>query len=255
MSRQGVSGITFADNPLIAVGMGKSLKNSTAAPLAARDLDAVDTRQVLANHTSALVLPSNAGQEISFTSDSVDDAEVVIIVLGLGVDFIAQQELVTLTGTTPVVSAFEWTRINVIILNGVKVNVGVVKAYNNADVYATIEPGVGRSRTGVYSGPANQAIAVMSAIATMTRAGSNADASSVIYVSYSNIHKVNGSWVNFAPVEGFAFSLQRRGTSVASLDLPIPVVSDGPVDLLFEGEGNAAGISLSIRTTVLLETK
>lgn len=255
MSRQGVSGITFADSPLIAVGMGKSIKNSTAAPLAARDLDAIDTRQVLANHTSELMLPSNAGQAISFASDSVDDNDVIIIVLGLGVDFVAQQELVTLTGTTPVVSAFEWTRINVIILNGVKTNLGIVKAYNGLDTYATIEPGVGRSRTGVYSGPANQAIAVMSAIATMTRAGSNADASSVIYVSYSNIHKINGSWVNFAPVEGFAFSLQRRGTSVASLDLPIPVVSDGPVDLIFEGEGSAAGISLSIRTTVLLETK
>ena len=252
MSRQGHSGVTFKDNPLIAIGAGKSVKNSSATPLASRSVSIADTRQVLASHSATYTVPANTGESLTLVSASASDTAVAVRVSGLDGDFKEHTETVILTGITPVAVPGTWTRVNELTVTSPAAPVGIVQIEGSA-VFAEILPGVNRSRTGIYSAPAGYSMQVLDIVATMVRTQGNADASGIVYISYSLIVDIEDVWTNLAVIEAFSFGLQRRGNSVISLPVLIPVTTNGPIDVIYEGEADAAPAEMSIRTTVLLE--
>jgi len=254
MSRQGFSGITFADNPLIAIGAGKSVRNNSAAPLTFRSVDLVDTKQVLASHSAVYSVPSNAGEPITVTSTSAADVGVTVLVEGLTVDFVPYQEVVTLDGITPVLLSVLMTRINQLTVIGTQEPAGIIKAEDfNLVSYAQVELGVNRSRTGIYSTPVGFTTQLLDITGTMVRSQGNADATGSFSISYSLITNDGNVWANNVKVQAFSFGLQRRGNSVISLPVSIPEASGGPLDIVFEGSASSLNTELSTRATILLE--
>ena len=105
-------------------------------------------------NTAAYTYPASA-VAMSIVSTSASDTAVKILVVGLDADYNAVTETVTLTGTTPVVTATLFFRVNQLDVLPDSVNpVGVITAKNGGVTYGQIAVDTGQSNMSVYTVPA-----------------------------------------------------------------------------------------------------
>lgn len=98
------------------------------------------------------VFPSSA-VTMSVVSDNVADTGISLLISGLDANYTALTEVVTVNGTTPVVTTNSFYRINdAVILAGNAV--GAITISNGGTTYAKILAGTGRDQKAVYTVPA-----------------------------------------------------------------------------------------------------
>lgn len=98
---------------------------------------------------------------MSCVSSSASDT-MSILIQGLDANYAAIDDVVTLTGTTPVSSNIQFFRINtVVILSGN--NVGNISLTNGGTTYAYIEAAHGTEQAIIYTTPARQSLYVFTA--------------------------------------------------------------------------------------------
>lgn len=102
-------------------------------------------------NNAALPFLSGA-QQLSVVSTSTSDTAVTILINGVDADYVGISETVTLTGTTPVVTAKSFFRINDLI-TVVGNAVGDVTASYDSVVYAKIIAGRGKNQAAVFTVP------------------------------------------------------------------------------------------------------
>ena len=111
--------------------------------------------ETLWNDGGNYVFPTSA-VAMSVVSSSASDTMQVLI-SGLDSDYKAVTEIVTLTGTTPVVGTQAFLRINsAVILQGS--NVGGISITNGGTKYAFIEAGLGATQSCIYTVPAGHSL-------------------------------------------------------------------------------------------------
>ena len=105
-------------------------------------------------NTAAYTYPASA-VAMSIVSTSASDTAVQIIVFGLDANYHRISETVTLTGTTPVVTAALFFRVNQLDVLPDSVNpVGVITAKNGGVTYGQIAVDTGQSNMSIYTVPA-----------------------------------------------------------------------------------------------------
>lgn len=116
----------------------------------------VDTAfETIWNDGGAYVFPTSA-VAMSAVSSSASDTMGVLI-SGLDADYNVLTEVVTLTGTTPVVTTGLFLRINsAVILDGS--NVGNISITNGGTTYGYIEADLGATQSCIYSVPAGYSL-------------------------------------------------------------------------------------------------
>ena len=98
---------------------------------------------------------------MSCVSSSASDT-MSILIQGLDANYAAIDDVVTLTGTTPVSTNIQFFRINaVVILSGN--NVGNISLTNGGTTYAYIEAAHGTEQAIIYTTPARQSLYVFTA--------------------------------------------------------------------------------------------
>ena len=97
-------------------------------------------------------LPSE--QNLSIVSSSASDTAVSVLINGVDGNYQIVQEVVALTGTTPVVTTRKFFRINDLITTAGNA-VGDVTASYNATVYAKINATYGKNQAAVFTVPVN----------------------------------------------------------------------------------------------------
>lgn len=90
---------------------------------------------------------------MSVVSSSTSDTAVSVLISGLDINYNEVSQVVTLTGTTPVVTTTLFYRINdVVTVSGNAV--GDISVTNSGTVYARVRAGEGRNQAAIYTVPA-----------------------------------------------------------------------------------------------------
>ena len=98
---------------------------------------------------------------LSCVSTSAADT-MSILIQGLNTDYEVINDVVTLSGTTPVASNIQFYRINsAVILSGT--NAGAISITNNATVHAYIEAELGSDQGLIYTVPADHSLYIFTA--------------------------------------------------------------------------------------------
>ena len=97
---------------------------------------------------------------VDVVSLSNNDTDVSILISGLDSDYNPVEEVVDLTGTTPVTSNTEFFRINdVITVSGnAEGNVNITDTSNSDITYARIREGDGKNQASIYTVPAGHSL-------------------------------------------------------------------------------------------------
>ncbi len=196
--------------------------------------------------------PSNDGELIRLVSDNAADDFKVINVIGLGVDFKIQEEVVFLNGLTPVKTTKLFTRINSLAVGLVPGDspdavgvVGTVLAQNEAGDtnYRCLVPQSQYSPDGVASIPVDKRAEFENLYFAITR-DTNQQA-----IAYCSLYlRFLGSTPFFNP---FKFSASTRGSSISTYDNPAPQSFEGPIDIYITAIGSAANIDVVARFITL----
>ena len=120
----------FGTNPAIGTTFRTAWENNTALPFL------------------------SAEQNLSLVSTSASDTAVAILVVGVNGSYDLTSEVVTLNGTTPVVTTEKFFRINDLVTVAGNA-VGDVTASYDGVVYAKIIAGRGRNQAAVFTVPTN----------------------------------------------------------------------------------------------------
>ena len=90
-----------------------------------------------------------------------------LTIYGLDTDYAIQQETITLTGTTPVVTLNNWARVHEMSYTDGTPNVGTISATRGATVISTMLAGFGRTQQAQYTVPAGHTAFLFSGQANM----------------------------------------------------------------------------------------
>lgn len=139
------------------------------------DVDAgtEDVTELGATYTGFPVIPTQAGEALNIVSGDAADAAAgtgqrTIRVVGLDADGAYQDETVTLTGTTPVVTTTTWLRVFRVYgltAGSGGTNAGAITVKHNvttANIFAVMKAGRSQSMLGVFTVPAGEEARVTS---------------------------------------------------------------------------------------------
>jgi len=197
------------------------------------DLTAPDTEKWLAPiNLTVPNFPSDTGELIQVQSTSAGDAGY-IKVDGLDEDFLPREEVIALTGTTPVISTKIFTRTNTLTWLGTSAFAGMITFTNigATTVYRSMSPEAQISLDSVFTVPADKEWLVDSIYTALTR-DSNNTAVGIIVVYYRPI--------GYAFRRPFKFPVASRGNSSNNYVNSTPEAGPAPADIYLAAEASDA---------------
>lgn len=242
-------GVSAAHNTMVAVGADK-FPGVSAGVLAGygNDITTVETvPQLLAPlETTSIqaVYPNDLGELLTVVGLGVSTDITTLQITGLSEEYLPQEEIIQMNGTTPVVTTKSWSRVNDFRPVGVPVTetvtlsgVGGVVSY----VLAVDQ----LSQICRFSVAGNSTSQVLSLISTMIKDGGNASAYTVS-VLYYRIPALGSIFYR-----GFLFPSERRSPSVFNNTIPQKI--DGVVDYEIRTYADVASVSTFVRSSILLQ--
>ena len=186
--------------------------------------------ETLWNDTGSYVLPTSQSA-LTVVSTSASDTMAVLI-NGLDENYIQRQEVVTLTGTTPVVTSQVFYRINsAVILAGS--NVGNITIKIGATLHGFIEAGLGTTQACVYTVPAGKSLYLLRIDLTSGTVNPNK------YITYrQTLRSSNGRILRVAEA--------TWQTGQQSFDRQIPFKIPEKTDFQFEAKSSSGSNEVSI---------
>jgi hypothetical protein len=182
------------------------------------------------NDTGSYVYPTSQSA-LTLVSTSASDTMAVLI-NGLDANYIQRQEVVTLTGTTPVVTAQQFFRINnAVILTGS--NVGNITIKIGANLHGYIEAGQGATQACVYTVPAGKSLYLLRIDLTSGTVTGNK------YLTYrQTLRSSNGRILRVAEA--------TWQTGQQSFDRQVPFKIPEKTDFQFEAKSSSGSNEVSI---------
>lgn len=185
-------------------------------------------------------LPTSAATVSVVSTDTADDGNPVgtgartVLIEGLDASYAAATETVTMDGTTPVVSAASFLRINrltVVTFGSANAAVGTITASIGGNVQAQITAGLNQSKLSQYTVPAGKTAAIVRIFAN---SGSGDDVRHTLQTK-----TVSGPWIVCRELETIATHIS------AELVIPILVSATGEIRIRVAkqsgGNANAGG--------------
>ena len=186
--------------------------------------------ETLWNNTGSYTFPTSQSA-LTVASTSASDTMAVLI-NGLDENYIQRQEVVTLTGTTPVVTSQVFYRINsAVILAGS--NVGNITIKIGATLHGYIEAGQGATQACVYTVPAGKSLYLLRIDLTSGSVNPNK------YITYrQTLRSSNGRILRVAEA--------TWQTGQQSFDRQIPFKIPEKTDFQFEAKSSSGSNEVSI---------
>jgi hypothetical protein len=169
---------------------------------------------------------------VSTVNTGGDKTGTSILIQGLDANYAAISESLTLNGTTVVVTAKSYLRINNIFVSSVTGGVaptGVItlKDLTNTTTYAQIAAGFGRSQMSIYTVPAGNTFYLSRINAYTSANGSSAD-----FITYSNTTTSSAGVVQYTQQAPFTNSYQSQRV------MPRPFLEKTDIVLRFKSSAN-----------------
>ena len=192
--------------------------------------DVATVFETLWNDTGSYPFPT-AQSVLSVASTSASDTMQVVI-NGLDANYIQRQEVVTLTGVTPVVTQQQFFRINnAVILSGS--NVGNITIKIGATLHGFIEAGQGATQACVYTVPAGKSLYILRIDLTSGTVNPNK------YITYrQSLRSSNGRVLRVAE--------STWQNDQQSFDRQIPFKVPEKTDFQFEAKSSSGSNEVSI---------
>jgi len=186
--------------------------------------------ETLWNDTGSYTFPS-AQSALTVVSTSASDT-MTLLINGLDENYIQRQEIITLTGTTPVVTNQVFFRINsAVILSGS--NVGNISINIGATLHGYIEAGQGATQACVYTVPAGKSLYLLRIDLTSGTVTGNK------YLTYrQTLRSSNGRILRVAEA--------TWQTGQQSFDRQIPFKIPEKTDFQFEAKSSSGSNEVSI---------
>jgi len=203
------------------------------------DVDTGTVPETVWNGPTARWVPPTAARihQIASTDNTADNSggtgALTVVVMGLDENWVEQQEVVTLNGTTDVPTVNAYTRIfrlGVATAGSGKTNAGTITATADTDATVTAQIAVGdsSSQMAVWTVPAGKTALIVTAFGAVHRQGAGSKGAMVEIA----LHVTTGlNAANPVEVNAQTFALGVDGTSGINYSYRLPKRVDGPADI------------------------
>lgn len=193
----------------------------------------------------APVFPSDSGEPIQLVSASAADTDAVRIT-GLDENFLEQEEIVVMTGLTPVVSTKSFTRINGLTWLGTSAFQGQILAQKvgGSVNFRSLSVDAQLSEDGVYSVPADKKWQVPLIYAAIIRDVFLATTGVSVNIYFRR--------VGFAFQRPFKFALSASGDTSSSYENLYPLELEGPADFYLSAVATDTATEVVARLTITM---
>jgi hypothetical protein len=194
-----------------------------------------NTEESIWSHSVAYPWASwGAGGTLSCVSSSASDTGTLYITGLKASDWTEVTELVTMTGTTPVVTTNSFIRINSLSYSGSDTNVGEIHTYRNGGVVGYVGAGEGQGQMAQYTVPAGYTAYLLNGSANIGKG--NDGFGKFKYRIYGGSFQTAITFLLFQSTFDYTFDAP----------LALPEKTDLDVTLLASVSGTAAGCAYSL---------